>query len=184
MTAVYLIDGYNVLHALRALEGRGASEPLEEGELEDERHRLVDRISSFMGGSDDRAIVVFDSKKATIQRVESAARNVEVFFASFSRNADTIIEREAYGLRTAGSIVVVTSDWGLQKTVFLPNVIRRSSRQFVHDLQEHTTKVANRENCITIGHRVEENVDAATLSRLTTLRQQLERDEEDRKSVV
>ena len=76
--------------------------------------------------------------------------------------------------------MVVTSDYGLQKTVFLPNVMRRSSRQFVHDLQEHTTKVANRENCITIGHRVEENVDAATLSQLKALREQLEHDEDSR----
>jgi predicted RNA-binding protein with PIN domain len=180
VSTVYLIDGYNVLHALRALEGRAATEPLDDGQLEDERGRLIDRISSFMGGTDDRAIIVFDSKKATIQRVQSAARNVEVYFASFSRNADTIIERETYALRTAGSIMVVTSDYGLQKTVFLPNVIRRSSRQFVHDLQDHTTKVANRENCITIGHRVEENVDAGTLSRLQALREQLERDEDSR----
>ena len=180
MSVVYLIDGYNVLHALRALEGRTTTERLQEGELEDERRWLVDRISSFMGGTDDRAIVVFDSRRAAIQRAESAARNVEVFFASFSRNADSIIEREAYALRTAGNIVVVTSDYGLQKTVFLPNVIRRSSRQFVHDLREHTTKVANRENCITMGHRVEEDVDAATLSRLKDLRQQLERDEDSR----
>ena len=180
MSVVYLIDGYNVLHALRALEGRGAADRLEEGQLEDERHHLVDRISSFMGGSDDRAMVVFDSKKSEMQRVQSVASNVEVYFASFSRSADSLIERETYAMRTAGSIVVVTSDYGLQKTVFLPNVIRRSSRQFVHDLQEHTTKVANRENCITIGHRVEENVDAATLSQLKALREQLEHDEDSR----
>ena len=123
---------------------------------------------------------MFDSKKSAMQRVQSAARNVEIYFASFSRSADALIERETYAMRTAGSIVVVTSDYGLQKTVFLPNVIRRSSRQFVHDLQEHTTKVANRENCITIGHRVEENVDAATLSQLKALREQLEHDEDSR----
>ena len=33
---------------------------------------------------------------------------------------------------------VVSSDYQLQKTIFRPNVIRRSSRQFVGDLQEHT----------------------------------------------
>ena len=138
MSVVYLIDGYNVLHALRAAEGRPVPERLQEGQLEDERHHLVDRISSYMGGTNDRAIVVFDSQKASMQRAQSAARNVEVYFASFSRNADSIIEREAYAMRTAGTIVVVTSDYGLQKTVFLPNVTRRSSRQFVQDFCKST----------------------------------------------
>lgn len=174
---VYLIDGYNVLHALRADEGREAGGRFGPGELEDERRRLLDRVASYMGGTADRAIIVFDAQRQHLQPASSTARNVEIFFGSFSRSADAIIEREAYALSSEQTIVVVTSDYALQKTVFLPNVVRRSSRQFVQDLRDDTTKVANLKDCTRIGHRVEERLDAQSLGRLRELRDDLEREE-------
>lgn len=154
---------------------------MDEGGLGDERDRLLVRIASFMGGSSDRAIVVFDSHEARIQKTRSESPNVAVYFASFSRSADAIIERETYSLsreaKAEQDIVVVTSDYGLQKTIFLPNVTRRSSRQFIHDLQEHTKTVANRENCIRMGHRVEDRLDDQSLERLKALRDRLSDEE-------
>lgn len=163
---VYLIDGYNVLHEL--LGHIGVSD------LEEERNRLIDRIASYMGGTSDRAIVVFDSSKQRLQKTESATGNVEVYFGSFTRSADSIIEREVYALSAGENVVAVSSDYQLQKTVFRPNVIRRSSRQFVGDLQEHTKRIANSTNCITMGHRIEERIDPDTAERLKALRDQLE----------
>jgi predicted RNA-binding protein with PIN domain len=195
---VYLIDGYNVLHQLlghheggetttRARTGRrrqsaggGRADqrlqsqgPAVGVDLEDERRRLLDRIASYMGGTSDRALVVFDSHSQVLQKTESATRNVDVYFGSFSRSADAIIEREVYALSAGETIVVVSSDYQLQKTIFLPNVIRRSSRQFVADLQEHTKRIANPENCITMGHRIEERIDSDTVERLKALRDKL-----------
>ncbi len=195
---VYLIDGYNVLHQFLGHhqepnrpvrspsdkkrhghdyggaegEGRPSSGPAAV-DLEDERRRLLDRIASYMGGTVDRAIVVFDSHSQVLQKMESATRNVDVYFGSFSRSADSIIEREVYALSTGETVVVVSSDYQLQKTIFLPNVIRRSSRQFVADLQEHTKRIANPENCITMSHRIEERVDPETVERLKALRDEL-----------
>jgi predicted RNA-binding protein with PIN domain len=147
----------------------GAGEP----DLEDERRRLIDRIASYMGGSADRAIVVFDSQAHMLQKIESATANVEIYFGSFSRSADSIIEREVYDISAGKNVVVVSSDYQLQKTIFLPNVIRRSSRQFVADLQEHTKSIANTKNCITMGNKVEERVDPGTVDRLKALREEL-----------
>jgi predicted RNA-binding protein with PIN domain len=175
---VFLIDGYNLLHALRANEGRATDTPMAPGELEDERGRLLDRVASFMGATSDRAIVVFDARRQHLQPASSTARNVEVFFGSFSRSADAIIEREAYALSSEETIVVVTSDYALQKTVFLPNVVRRSSRQFVQDLHEDTIKVANLEDCTRIGHRVEDRLDPEALRRLRELRESLEHEDD------
>ena len=195
---VYLIDGYNVLHQLlghheggdratgarsgRAHQGVGGGRADRRREsrgpgvgvdLEDERRRLLDRIASYMGGTPDRALVVFDSHSQVLQKTETATRNVDVYFGSFSRSADAIIEREVYALGAGETIVVVSSDYQLQKTIFLPNVIRRSSRQFVADLQEHTKRIANSENCITMGHRIEERIDSETAERLKALRDEL-----------
>jgi predicted RNA-binding protein with PIN domain len=142
-------------------------------DLEDERRRLLDRVASYMGGTSDRALVVFDSHSQVLQKNESATSNVEVYFGSFSQSADSIIEREVYALSAGENIVVVSSDYQLQKTTFLPNVVRRSSRQFVADLQAHTKRIANLENCITMGHRIEERIDPDTVDRLKALRDEL-----------
>jgi predicted RNA-binding protein with PIN domain len=172
---IYLIDGYNLLHALVRAEGRKElGETLEPGRLEDERNHLLDWVASFMGGTKDRAIVVFDASHSSLQKQANAGRNVEVYFGSFSRSADSIIEREAYSLGEAETIIVVSSDYDIQKTVFRANVTRRSSAQFVLDLQEYTRKVAVLEKCTTIGHRVEDRIDTETLTKLKAFRESLE----------
>lgn len=173
---VYLIDGYNLMHELRRSGGRAMASDLGPGELEDERRRLVDRIASFMGGSPDRAIIVFDSSNATLQQGQSATGNVEVFFGSLERSADSIIERTTYRLNAAENVIVVTSDYGLQKTTFLPNVTRRSSRQFASDLQEHTREVAISEKCTRMMHRVEDRIPREGLEGLKELRRRLEKE--------
>jgi predicted RNA-binding protein with PIN domain len=143
-------------------------------DLEDERRRLIDRIASYMGGTSDRAVVVFDSHSQMLQKSESATAQVEVYFGSFSHSADAIIEREVYAVSAGESVVVVSSDHQLQQTIFLPNVIRCSSRQFALELQEHTKRIANPQNCITMSHRIEERIPAGTLEKLARLRDQLE----------
>lgn len=163
--SVYVIDGYNLLH-----EFLGHAVVTD---LEDERTRLITRIASFMGGTSDRAIVVFDSRVQALQKIESATRNVEIYFGSFDRSADAIIEREVYALSAGENVIVVSSDYQLQKTIFIPNVIRRSSRQFVGDLQEHTKTVAISENCITMKPRIEDRIDPDTVERLKALRDSL-----------
>jgi predicted RNA-binding protein with PIN domain len=168
---VYLIDGYNLLHQLL-----GHKELLD---LEDERGHLVDRIASYMGGSSDRAIIVFDAHSQLLQKQESATRNVEVYFGSFSQSADSIIEREAFNISQGESVVVVTSDYELQRTTFRPNVIRQSSRQFAGDLQEHTKRIAISPDCITMSHRIEDRIDPGTVDRLKVLREKLSAQKED-----
>lgn len=175
--SVYVIDGYNLLHELLGHpSSRGTGEDAEHScipDLEGERLRLLDRIASYMGGRAGRAIVVFDSRTQALQKSESATANVEVQFGSFRRSADAIIEREVYALHAGENVVVVTSDWDLQKVIFRPNVVRRSSRQFAADLQEHTNMIAKREKCITMGNRIEDRVASGTLDGLKSLRDRL-----------
>jgi predicted RNA-binding protein with PIN domain len=170
---VYLIDGYNLLHQIV-----GHNDLLD---LEDERTHMVDRIASYMGGSSDRAIIVFDAHSQLLQKQESATRNVEIYFGSFSRSADSIIEKEAFAISQGESVVVVTSDYELQRTTFRPNVIRQSSRQFAAELQEHTKRIAISPDCITMSHRIEDRMDPGTVDRLKTLREELSAHEENKK---
>jgi predicted RNA-binding protein with PIN domain len=192
---VYLIDGYNVLHQMMGhkqfFAGKGgvgskgtggAAVPGadHEADLEDTRKRLLDRIASYMGRTSDRAIVVFDSHAQLLQKQESATGNVRVYFGSFSQSADSIIEREVYALSAGENVVVISSDYQLQKTIFRPNVIRRSSRQFVGDLQEETKSIAISPNCTTMSHRVEDRVEPETVDKLKALRDSLAGKPEER----
>jgi predicted RNA-binding protein with PIN domain len=189
---VYLIDGYNVLHQLLGHKelpagragGVGGGKRTEKGagepDLEDARNRLLDRIASYMGRTTDRAIVVFDSHSQLLQKQESATANLEVYFGSFSHSADSIIEREVFALSAGQNVVVVSSDYHLQKTIFRPNVIRRSARQFVSELQEETKRIAIPQNCITMSHRVEDRVDPETVDKLKALRDSLQARPEER----
>ncbi len=187
---VYLIDGYNVLHQLIGHKqlGAGAGAATSQGvggagsepDLEDARKRLLDRIASYMGRTSDRAIVVFDSHAQLLQKQESATANVEVYFGSFSHSADSIIEREVYAISAGKNVIVVSSDYQLQKTIFRPNVIRRSSRQFVSDLQEETKRIAIFPNCTTMSHRIEDRVDPETVDKLKALRDSLAAKPEER----
>jgi predicted RNA-binding protein with PIN domain len=170
---VYLIDGYNLLHQVLGHK--------EIQDLEDERTRLVDRIASYMGGSSDRAIIVFDAAGQLLQKHESATKNVQVYFGSFSRSADSIIEREAFNISQGEGVVVVTSDYELQRTTFRPNVIRQSSRQFAEELQEHTKSIANSPECTTMSHRIEDRMDPGTVDRLKRLREKLSAHDEEKR---
>lgn len=166
--SVYLIDGYNLLHEIvRRDEG---SDAMCAADLEEERRRLVDRVAGYIGATADRAIVVFDSSSKELQKPQTASRQLEVVFGSFARSADSIIEREVYALSAGENVIVVSSDYQLQKVVFLPNVERRSSRQFAQDLQDHTKKIANSDYCIRIGHRIEERIDSQLVEKLKALR--------------
>jgi predicted RNA-binding protein with PIN domain len=169
--SVYLIDGYNLLHHLVGHEVKI--------DLEEERSRLIDRIASYMGGTSDRAIVVFDAHSQMLQKTESATSNVEVYFGSFSRTADAIIEKEAFELSQGENVVVVSSDYALQQTILRPNVVRRSSRQFAEDLQEHTKRIAISQNCTRMSHRIEDRIDPGTVDRLRALRDGLARRHEE-----
>lgn len=174
---LYIIDGYNVLHAL--MESRGRGEELTPIDLERERERLVDQVASYMAGTSDRAIAVFDSKRARLERSEAASRNVEVYFGSFSRSADTIIERVAYQLRRDETVIVVSSDYVLQQTVFSPSqgrfpVVRRSSAQFVAELQSNVRAISSTKTGPGNAHRVEDRVASEMLERLRKLRHDLE----------
>lgn len=175
---IFLIDGYNLLHALLKMERRGGRDL----DLEQERIRLLDRLASYMGGRKDRAIAVFDSNKSKLEKAQYTSRNVEAYFGSFQRSADAIIERAAYELRQDETIVVVTSDYALQQTVFSPNagnhsVVRQSSAQFIAEMSADAMQVAKKSNGPKVEHRVEDALSPESAAKLRQLRDRLAKED-------
>lgn len=177
---LFLIDGYNVLHALFRAEG--VPQPEDGMGWEQARERLVDRLASFMAGTADRAIAVFDSKRSRLERSENASQNVEVYFGSFVHSADAVIERVAYRVREDETVVVVSSDLEVQQTVFSPTqgrfpVVRRSADQFVREIWEGARSIAEHaQRSAPLAHRVEDRLSENELRLLRRLREQLERE--------
>jgi predicted RNA-binding protein with PIN domain len=135
---LYLFDGYNLLHA---------------GELDDPRE-LVDRLASFVALSGARGVVVFDG----VGRDRSHGP-LEVRYAE---HADALLERLAAEHRDAETVCLVSSDSAVRGTSG-QEVQKRSSRTFLHDLEEPRYEEAG-------PSQLRDRVDEETRKRLEELR--------------
>jgi len=107
--ALYLFDGYNLLHA---------------GPFS-ERAALVDRLASFVAIEGARGIVVFDGAGEDAEFGPLSVR--------FAPDADTLLERLAVQHRKLVRVIVVTSDLTVLGTAGR-EVATLSSGMFFRDL--------------------------------------------------
>jgi predicted RNA-binding protein with PIN domain len=116
-TALYLFDGYNLLHA---------------GGFETQRE-LIDRLASFVAQEGARGVVVFDGAGEDLERGPLQVR--------YAPHADTVLERLAAEHRDLEQVCLVSSDAAVRGTSGR-EVRKLSSRTFLRDLgstahQEH-----------------------------------------------
>jgi predicted RNA-binding protein with PIN domain len=140
---LYLVDGYNLLHA-------GAAESREE---------LVDRLAEFLAVRGARGVVVFDGAGP-----ERLVGGLEVRFAP---HADQLIERLAAERRLEERVAVVSSDTAVRETAGV-GVRRISSRNFLAELAEARPRDPARPG----GFKVEDALDPETRARLERWRRE------------
>ncbi len=99
---VYIIDGYNLIRRIPALNRPGAS-------LEDQRRGLVSKLSGFRAASRATCLVVFDGTDLAGQTVSSGG-GVRVVFSRKPSTADDVIKRLVDQEKNKGHVTVVTSD--------------------------------------------------------------------------
>src|SRR5437879_5809156 len=89
MTTAYLIDGYNLVHAMGILGGRVGP-----AGLENARQRLLDYLGSAHGSEEGAAVtVVFDARHAPPGvPAEGHYRGLHIRFAVKHDEADDLIE--------------------------------------------------------------------------------------------
>ena len=115
--ALYLFDGYNLLHA---------------GDYDDVRE-LVDRLASFVAQQGARGVVVFDGHGQDLDRGPLQVR--------YAPDADTLLERLSAEHRATEQVVLVSSDIAVRGTSGV-EVRKLSSKTFLRELgstehQEH-----------------------------------------------
>lgn len=100
----FLIDGYNLMHAIGLVR-----QGLPEGGLERARLRFLNWLSAGMGGRSETIRVVFDAQNVSRRSPESEHRGIRVLY-SFHQTADDLIEELLAGQSGHEKVTVVSND--------------------------------------------------------------------------
>jgi uncharacterized protein len=159
----YIVDGYNVLHAL--FPGMAA------GELEDRRRWLADQLAGFAALRGAQVTLVFDAHAQPRSTCEPlSGTSVEVCFAGGSQSADEVIARRIAGEPADAAIVVVSADYEVQRTATRAGVRRMTPRELGDQLGAGQEKLAYDEKTSRIPTTVEDKLDLETWRKLERLR--------------
>jgi len=128
----FLIDGYNLLHAVGWANRRFAP-----GKLEAARRRLLDWLADSVAVKSNlaRVRVVFDAQKAPAPSAGHSHRGVLVQFA-YRRTADDEIEELLEAEQSPTELVVVSNDTRLQESARRNKAKGWSSQEFLDWLIE------------------------------------------------
>ena len=169
MTAtLYIVDGYNVLHALF----RGAGKD----EIFARRDWLADRLAGFAAVRGASAVLVFDGRgprSTTSTPIKGAP--IEVCFAGGKYTADTLIARRIADRPADVSVVVVSADQEVQRTAARAGVSRMTPPELAVELgvaRERGQALDSAREATTMPSRLEDKVDPETLRKLQDLRNQ------------
>jgi predicted RNA-binding protein with PIN domain len=111
MSLSYLIDGYNLLHAMVTLSKRAGP-----GVLEKARLRLLDLLSHSFGDQPAHVTVVFDASGAPAGSLpEHKFHGMNIRFALHGKEADDIIEDLIGHDAAPKQLTVVSNDHRLQQ---------------------------------------------------------------------
>jgi uncharacterized protein len=120
----YLIDGYNLIHALGMI--RKLTGP---GELEESRRTLLTFLAKAFGDNASRVTVVFDARHAPrgLPRCQEI-HGLHVHFAPNDQSADDVIETLIGEAGQPHALVVISNDHRLQLAAR-----HRGARTWSHD---------------------------------------------------
>lgn len=132
---VLVVDGYNAIREsprYRKLIDEDLAGPILHDVYVRARTALLADVGAFAQGSFGEATVVFDGfGNPDPERPPMRSAGVNVVFSPSGVEADAVIERLVTEARASGAeVTVVTSDAGVQSTVFGDGVTRLSSRMF------------------------------------------------------
>lgn len=164
---LYIVDGYNVLHALFP---RILAE-----ELGMRRDWLVERLTSLAALRGADVVVVFDVRgPAGVTCEPLAGTAVEVCFAGGPYAADAFIARRISEQPADVTVFVVSGDQEVQRTAAKAGVHRLTAAELTLDLEglekEVNGLLANLGGSATMRSQLEDKVDVETLRKLERLR--------------
>jgi predicted RNA-binding protein with PIN domain len=160
---LYIVDGYNVLHALFPRLARD--------ELADRRRWLTDQLAGFAALRASEVVLVFDGRgrQATCTTpVEGAA--LEVCYSGGAFTADTLIARRIAEREADTSVVVVSADQEVQRTATRAGVSRMTPRELGLDITTFSQELDKSVGMSRMRSTLEDKVDVETLRKLEKMR--------------
>ena len=124
-----IIDGYNLLHVDRSLTN------LNSVQLQWERERLIDRLSTYRKLKPREVTVVFDGwQEGWSAETREKRKGIEIIFSKLGEKADEVIKRL---VKEKGSgTVVITSDRDVARFAQRMDLAVIPSEQFEEKLEE------------------------------------------------
>jgi uncharacterized protein len=166
MTQYLILDGYNLVGALRRYATRST------GSLDDSRELLVNDALKAAGWTGRQLIVVFDAARSPEpDRTElRAGGTVRVIYSASKESADDVIERLVGSLD--GPVTVCTADFALQRAVLARGAARSTPREFEELLDE--LPAVTRTPDIPFRARISNQLSPETLRSLEEIRRRAE----------
>ncbi len=165
-----IVDGYNVIRNNDRYRSLGDDFDGGEG-WNTARETLISDAATFARGDYERCTVVFDGAgNPSSDGVPEHKAGIEVIFSPAGVSADSVIEKLAHDARDSGfEVVVVSSDFAIQSTVFGGGVTRMSASDFARSTnqtyEEQQDSDANLHGKRTLADRIDPEV-AERLSRM------------------
>lgn len=130
MKTMLIVDGYNVIHGSEDLKR------LSDIQLEEAREKLIEDLNGYAGFKGWETILVFDAyRQESLDKREEIRGHIKVVFTEKNKTADTYIEKLVFGLPKAYTVLVVTSDYTLQRMVLASGGERVPTRELIEDME-------------------------------------------------
>jgi predicted RNA-binding protein with PIN domain len=131
MSPIYLIDGYNLIHALGLVHKR-----LAPGELEHARHELIALLQQRRERLAGAVSVVFDAKRHPRRSAaEETVGDIQVLYA-VKREADDLLEELISRHPQPGRLRVVSDDHRVQRAARRAGAVAVACQAFLDQLEE------------------------------------------------
>lgn len=165
---ILFIDGYNVINTWPNLK------KIKDYSYESARQRLIETLQNYANYDECSVNIVFDAHKVegNIEKQENVDKRLSVVFTKDGETADSYIERKVNELGRRFEVLVVTSDWLEQQTIFQRGAIRISSLEFYHHTIDMEKEITNETEKVTKGNknRLEDSIDKEVLKKLEKIR--------------
>ncbi len=123
------VDGYNVINSWPNLK------KIKEYSYDSARKELIDALENYASYNLCNVTIVFDAHKVSgnLEKKETKGR-VTIVFTKDGETADAYIERCINNIGRKVEVVVVTSDWLEQQTIFQRGAVRMPSLEFYNEV--------------------------------------------------
>ncbi len=167
---ILIVDGYNVIRNNRRYDGLGSD--YDGSQAWNKAREAVINDAALLAGSDyEKCTVVFDGAG----NAQSTGRpkkqiGVDVIFSPAGVSADSVIEKLAHDAREQGfEVVVVSSDFTIQSTVFGGGVTRMSASSFASTSDELEQTWKEEKDKPVVKNTLAERIDPDTLAKLEAM---------------